>query len=590
MTRDATTAFARTLVDELARGGVTEAVVSPGSRSAPVALALAAEPRIRVRVVLDERAAAFFALGIGRASGCPAVVLTTSGTAAANLHPAVLEAHHAGVPLIVCTADRPPELRGVGAPQTIDQVNLFGAATRWFVDVEVPEDRPGVGDEWRTLAARAVGAARGDETIAGPVHLNLGFRDPLVPTGDPLVDAPGRSGGEPFLGARAAADPVDRTRVATLAARVRSSARGVLVLGGDATVSSDLVSAFASASGWPVLADPGAGTGAFPETIRTSEALVRVSEFAAGHRPDTWIRIGSRLTSSTVSDWLDSVPGVVVDRAGPWRDPTRGRHERIDADATAVLEQLVGELAPRSSTASASASAPAPRAWADEWCSLDAVAIGALDATIDAWPELSEPRVARDVVAAVPSGGALVVGSSMPIRDVTWFARPRRDLRVIANRGVNGIDGFLATALGVAAVHPGPTVALCGDLSFLHDTGGLAAAAASDCSLVIVVVDNRGGGIFSFLPQASLPEHFEALFGTPPAVDLAAVARGYGVPVTTVTDRDGIGPALTTAIGGDGPQVLHVRTDRVRNVEQHQELWAAVELALRRHRGPAGPA
>ncbi len=581
MTRDATTAFARAFVDELARQDVTDAIVCPGSRSAPIALALAEDGRLRVTVVLDERAAAFLALGMGRATGRPALVLTTSGTAAANLHPAVLEAHHGGVPLLVCTADRPPSLRDVGSPQTMDQVRLFGAAVRWFAAPEVPADRPGVGAEWRTLAARAVAATTA--AWPGPVHLDLAFRDPLVPTGEALVDAPGRPDGAPFVIAPASRPAPDPTAVAGVAGRLRTIRHGLVVVGPDAAMDAAAVGALAVALGWPVVADPRAGLGAFPGLVPAPEALARATAFAAAHRPDGWIRLGGPLVSAPVTALLDAVPGVIVDPSPVWRDPGRSAAVLLAAAPAPVVAALRADLG-------AGPPATVDPTWAGAWVDAGTRAAAVQDAAIDAPGSLTEPRLARDLVRAVPSGSALVVASSMPIRDVTAFAPPRADVRVVSNRGLNGIDGFVATALGVAAHHPGPTVALTGDLCFLHDTGGLAAAAGSGFDLVLVVVDNGGGGIFSFLPQAAFPAHFEKLFGTPPGVDLAAVAGACGVPVTPVVDPDALPEALGAAIGAGGVHVLHVRTDRVENVEHHREIWDAVAAEVSRPATPGSSA
>lgn len=572
MTRDATTAFARTLVDEWVRAGITDAVVSPGSRSAPIALALAEDGRIAVHVIIDERAAAFFALGLGRATGCPAIVVTTSGTAAANLHPAVLEAHHGRVPLIVCTADRPPELRDTGAPQTIDQINLYGRAVRWFVDAEVPADRPGAGAAWRALGACSVAAARG--IPRGPVHLNLPLREPLVPTGAPLVDAPGRADGAPWTSAvQCGPTCPEPARLDDLAAWIGANERGLLVAGWGAGVNAATAARFARASGWPIIADPLSGLGAVPGAVGAYEVLVRAERFAAAHRPTAVLRVGAPVTSATLMRWLeDETETVVIPPDGQWRDPGHRAAEVVVADP----ETLVNALADRLESGCPDGSGT----WSAAWHAAGVFARRAIDRVLDAWPERSEPRTARDVVAALPAGATLVVASSMPVRDVECFARARADVHVVSNRGVNGIDGFVSTALGVAVGTEGPVVALCGDLSFLHDGGGLLAARSTGARVVFVVVDNDGGGIFSFLPQAARPEHFETLFATPPRVDLAAIAAAHGFAVTPVACPADVGSVLPRAIASRGCQVLHVRTDRARNVEHHREVWGAVASVL----------
>ncbi|MET0628172.1 MAG: 2-succinyl-5-enolpyruvyl-6-hydroxy-3-cyclohexene-1-carboxylic-acid synthase [Acidimicrobiia bacterium] len=567
MTRDATTAFARTLVDEWVRHGVTDASLAPGSRSAPLALALAGDDRIRVHVHLDERSASFFALGLAKASGVPAVLLCTSGTAAANFHPAVLEAAHARVPMIVCTADRPPELRDTGAGQTVDQVKLYGGAVRWFHDANVPTDRDGVGAEWRALASRAVAASLG--TPAGPVHLNLPFREPLVPTGDPLVVADGRSDDRPWTARAAGVRAPSVEMLDALSHLVADNPRGLVVAGWGSGVQAHTLLRFADAAGWPVLADPISGL-RVPGTISTYDPLLRDAAFAAAHRPDVVVRVGGPLSNKVAMQWLgDDVGQVLVDPDGVWLDPHHAVSGRMEADADLLLATLADAI-----------DVLVDDAWVGAWRDADAAARAAIDDLLDGWDEPFEGRIARDVVAAVPPEGSLVVASSMPVRDVESFARPREGITVHANRGVNGIDGFVSTALGVAAATEGPTVALLGDLCFLHDTNGLLGVADRGLDVTFVVVDNGGGGIFSFLPQADEPAHFETLFGTPQNVDIPTLARVHGVDVVEVTSGADVAAAISAAIDAGGVGMVHVRTDRAANVTRHREVWSAVHAAL----------
>jgi 2-succinyl-5-enolpyruvyl-6-hydroxy-3-cyclohexene-1-carboxylate synthase len=570
MTRDATTAFARALVDEWSRAGVGEACLAPGSRSAPLALALAADDRIRVHVHLDERSAAFFALGTAKASGSPAVVLCTSGTAAANFHPAVLEASHSRTPLIVCTADRPPELRDTGAGQTIDQFDLYGRAVRWFCEVGVPEDHPGAAASWRSTAARAVAESVGPP--AGPVHLNLAFREPLVPTGAPLVDAPGRADGRPWTTVTRPTRAPDEVTVARVAEAVRAHPRGLIVAGWGSDASAEAVDRVATAAGWPVLADPISGLRQGRNAVSTYEALLRSPGFAAGHRPDLVLRLGAAPTSKPLTQWLGAqVPQLLVDPDGAWLDPGRGVAERLAVDPEPLLTALAGALAP---------AAERDPAWLRSWQDAESVARAALDDLLDGWETLFEGRVARDTVDALPDGATLVVASSMPVRDVEAFAPPRSGVRFLANRGVNGIDGFVSTVLGTAAVSPGPTVALLGDLCLLHDANGLLGAAGRGVDATFVVVDNDGGGIFSFLPQAEQPEHFESLFGTPHGVDLAALPSMHGLPADRVEKAGEVVPAVEAAIAAGGVRFVIVPTERADNVRRHRDAWKAVASAL----------
>jgi 2-succinyl-5-enolpyruvyl-6-hydroxy-3-cyclohexene-1-carboxylate synthase len=521
-------------------------------------------------VHFDERSAAFFALGAAKASGSPVVLLCTSGTAAANFHPAVLEAHQSRTPLVVCTADRPPELRDTGAGQTVDQLDLYGRAVRWFCEVGVPADHPDAVASWRSVAARAVAEALGPP--AGPVHLNLAFREPLVPTGEPLVDVPGRPDGRPWTAVTRPTRHADDATVARLAALTRARPRGVIVAGWGSGASPAVVERFAAAAGWPVLADPISGLREGPHAVSTYEALLRTPDFAARRRPDLVLRLGAAPTSKPLTGWLDAgVPQVLVDPDGAWLDPGRAAAEHLAVDADPLLTSLATALTP---------GAPHDDGWLRSWLDTDRLARAALDELLDGWETLFEGRVARDVVDALPDGVTFAVASSMPVRDVEAFARPRSGVRYLANRGVNGIDGFVSTVLGAATVAPGPTVALLGDLCFLHDANGLLGAAGRGVDVTFVMLDNDGGGIFSFLPQAALPEHFELLFGTPHGVDLAVLAGMHGVPVDRVEKAGEVVPAVDAAISAGGVRCVIVPTERADNVARHREAWAAVAAAL----------
>ena len=567
MTRDANTAFARTLVDEWVRHGVTDACLAPGSRSAPLALALAGDDRIHLHVHLDERSASFFAIGLGRATGRAAVLVCTSGTAAANFHPAVLEAYHGRVPLIVCTADRPPELRDTGAGQTVDQVKLYGAAVRWFHEADVPGDRPGAGAEWRALASRAVAEASGPP--AGPVHLNLPFREPLVPTGEPLVEAPGRSDDRPWTAYGPGVRAPSVEMLDALAHLVADSPRGLIVAGWGAGVRPSTVMRFAEVAGWPVLADPISNL-RVPGTISAYDPLLRDPGFAAAQRPEVVLRVGGPLTNKVAMQWLDADIGqVLVDPDGTWLDPQHAVSGRMVADPELLLGALADAI-----------DVMVDDDWVGRWRRADDTARAAIDGLIDEWDEPFEGRIARDVVASLPTDSSFVVASSMPVRDVESFARARDGITFHANRGVNGIDGFVSTALGLAAGSSSPVVALVGDLCFLHDANGLLGASARGVDATFVVVDNDGGGIFSFLPQADLPEHFETLFGTPHGIDLTALAQVHGVAVTEVGRAGEIGGAVQDSIGAGGVRVVLVKTDRAANVTRHREAWAAVADSL----------
>ena len=526
--------FAATVVDEWARSGVAHAVVAPGSRSTPLALALAADGRVRVHVHHDERAAAFLALGIGKVSRRPAVLLCTSGTAAAELHPAVVEAHQADVPLLVCTADRPPELQSVGAPQTIDQTHLYGAAARWFAE-------PGVADDttrrsWRSLAARAYLEATGP--TPGPVHLNLAFRDPLV--GEPGDLPPGRPAGAPWHAAPSPSPPPPPP--GALAQR-----RGLVVAGAGAPGAGGLLDL-----PWPVLADP-LSHHRVPGSIGAFDAILRCG---AVPEPEVVVRVGDAPASKVLAEWLAGldVPQYVV--GSRWVDP-----DRTAAAFLPSMPRLTGER---------------DGEWCRWWSTAEDQAQQAIDGVLASQPAITEPFVARAVAA---HASTLVVASSMPVRDVEWYARPRDGLRVYANRGANGIDGVVSTAAGIALAVGEPVTALVGDIAFLHDTNALLGLSSRGVDLTIVVVDNRGGGIFSFLPQASAlgRERFEQLFGTPHEADLGALAAAHGVGSTTVTAPGDLEGALVETTG---VRVVLVPTDRHANVGVHDEIHRAVAAAV----------
>lgn len=550
--------FCATLVDEWARGGVRHAVVSPGSRSTPLALALAADDRLTVHVHHDERAAAFLALGIGRATGVPAVVLTTSGSAAGHLHPAVIEASYGGVPLLVCTADRPPELQSVGAPQTIDQAHLYGRAVRWFAEPGVADDA--VAGTWRSLASRSVAETLGSRP--GPVHLNLAFREPLV--GEAGTLPAGRPGGRPWHEAA----PV-RSAVDAALAPVLQAGRGVLVAGGGIDAPAP-VAALAAALGWPVLADPRSGCRSpGPSTVAAFDALLRDPGFAEAHRPEVVVRLGEAPASKVLEQWIASSGAAQVVVAPTWLDPHRRADHVVRAEPSAWCAVLA-----------AAVDVPADDEWCRSWTEADARAQRAVDAVLAGHEEATDPFVARAVVAEAE--GTLVVASSMPVRDVEWYGAPRAGLRVVANRGANGIDGVVSTAAGVAAGSGRPVTALVGDLAFLHDANALLGLAARNLDLTIVVTDNRGGGIFSFLPQATAlaPDRFEQLFGTPHDVDLPSLAAVHGIPAFGVHVAEGIVPALRAARATGGTHVVVVPTDRGANPGVHDEIHAAVAAAL----------
>lgn len=572
---DVQATFVTTLVDEWCRAGMRHAVLCPGSRSTPLALALADHPDMRVQIHHDERSAGFMALGLGLASGRAAAVLTTSGTAAAELLPSVVEAHHAGVPLLVCTADRPPELQDVGAPQTIDQTHLFGRALRWFADPGVADDA--AASHWRALASRSLAETAGPPP--GPVHLNLPFREPLV--GTPGVLPPARQRAPWTVAPRS-------LRSATLSMHDLTGRRGIIVAGegsghgpGDAAGVTEL----ARALGWPVVADPRSHSWSPGRlTVAHLDGILHSEQARSRLRPEVILRLGTPLASRVVTEWCSAsgAEEIVVSHVG-WSDPTGTATQVVRADPAAVVRNLLSDTR-RPATTRSESGARRPNAWLDLWTAASAAAAEALRSRLAGLPAVNEPTAARELVARLPADAWLVVSSSMPIRDVERYAQPRPGLRIVANRGANGIDGVVSTAVGVAIATGTPTGLLVGDLAFLHDSNGLLGVAGRGIDLVCVVVDNDGGGIFSFLPQARTlpPSRFEQLLGTPHGLDLTDMARAYGVVARAIGD-DGaadLAKAIDAALEQGGVHVLLVHTDRAINVDIHRELDAAIAGAV----------
>lgn len=553
-------------------------MTSPGSRCTPLVLPLARDDRITSWSQVDERSGGFFALGIAKATGMVPVLACTSGTASANYAPAVHEAHEAGVPLLVLTADRPPELREVGAGQVIDQVGMFGSAAKWFFEVGNHQATPERVAWIRTLACRAVWTAL--DPRPGVVHLNFPLRDPLIPPPDTPAPGGGRADGAPYLVRGLAPESPGGTGL-ELATMLRGRERGLLVVGRQESPSpvAAAVEKFASAIGWPVLSDPlgGARTGA--TAVAHYDAILRDPSDAL--RPDVVVRIGDLPTSKPLRQWLASlrdVPQVAFDPPGVWHDPDAVLSAVLRGDpVTALVALTVGTLGdepPQPPFLPSDRLVPADPGWIAGWRSADAAAELAIEAVLR--DELSEPRVARDLGATLPADVTLVVASSMPVRDIESFWPVRREApRVLSNRGANGIDGTISTALGVAASGR-RTVLLIGDVAFLHDIGGLLAASRHRLPLTIVLLNNDGGGIFAFLPISGEGDAYAEHIATPHGRDFAHASALYGLrherPATLPEFRD----ALRSALGADGVTVLEVRTERSANHALHQRVTAAI--------------
>jgi 2-succinyl-5-enolpyruvyl-6-hydroxy-3-cyclohexene-1-carboxylate synthase len=589
----------RAFVDELARCGMRAACTSPGSRCTPLVLTLAREERLDCYSHIDERCSGFFALGLAKASGLPVAVTCTSGTAAAELLPAAIEAHEARVPLLLLTADRPSELRENGAGQAIDQLKLFGDAAKWFFEVGT-HDASGDRLRWiRTLACRAFSTAL--EGRPGVVHLNFPLREPLVIEG-PLPDDPtGRSDGRPYVHRR----PIRLSGETRLRELVNAAERGVIVAGrherAEPSSSSmgEAAAAFCETASWPLLADPLSGARRGNAAIAHYDALLRDDEFAAVVRPDLVIRIGDLPVSKPLRTWLTGlgeVPQVTLDPEGAWQDPASVLSDSLALEPARALSGLTGLMSPTTSSTTDTGTRPAEekpspkpadRDWLAGWRAADERAAETILGVLGSG-DLNEPAVAIELGVLLPETATLFVASSMPVREIETFWPVRADPpRVLCNRGANGIDGLVSSAFGAAADKDGDgqVVLLIGDVALAYDLGGLLAAKRLNLKLTIVLVDNDGGGIFDFLPVARVEMAREAdiytrHIATPPGLDFAHAAALYGLAHERVTTVPAFRAALERALMPQtGSTIVHVQTDRASNVELHGRVWSAVSRA-----------
>ena len=576
-------AYVGAFVDELARSGVHHVCVAPGSRSTPLALMLARHREITIWTHLDERSASFFALGLAKANRAPVALVCTSGTAAANFLPAVIEARYGRVPLLLLTADRPPELRDVGAPQAIDQIHLYGNHVKWFVEVAMPEVTPGMLRYVRVLAGRA--AATTLASPSGPVHLNFPFREPLVslPVEPEAGNDPawsGRPEGQPYAAlvqTQRVPEPGQLFGIADALAHVR---RGLIICGPlDDPELAGPVTRLAQRLGFPLLADPlslvRCGRHDRSTVVDSYDAFLRDERVATGLVPDLVLRFGAMPTSKPLLLYLQRYPEcaqMLVDGGDGWNDPALLASQVIHADPRHFCEKLLGVLGDRPSS---------DLSWISVWKRIDCRARAAIETRLADIGEPFEGRVLAELGGLLPDGSTLYVGNSMPVRDLdTFFPAGGQSIRFLANRGVNGIDGVVSSALGATAGSDGPLVLVIGDISFYHDMNGLLAAKRYGLNATIVLLNNDGGGIFSFLPQSAEPEHFEELFGTPHGLDFRPTAELYGARFTRVDTWDGFREATQRGLTSHGLDIIELRTAREHNVSLHREVWRAVSATL----------
>ena len=575
------TAQATVMVDELLRCGVTDVVLAPGSRSTPLALAFAAaESRgdVTLHVRLDERSAAYLALGLAKVTGLPAAVVTTSGTASVNLHPAIVEADFSDVPMILLTADRPPSLRGVGANQTIRQPAVFGRDVRLSIDMGTASREPGQVRYWRSTISRAVAAAT-DALRPGPVHVNVPFAEPLTPDdqGSWVESLEGRADGRPWTAdARLVAGmstPLDDVLDALLDSE-DIPARGVVVLGDhDDQEAIDLVDDLADMLGWPVIAEPSGNGAGCTTALSHGPLLLADAAFADEHIPDLVVTVGRvGLTRSVLRMIARARLHLAVDSRPEWSDPTR------TADVVVASVPLPPE------------EAEIDESWLESWQRADVLAAAAVETALASAGDIfTGIQVARAVASAVPDGGLLFVGPSWPVRHVGSFAANTvQDAVILGNRGTSGIDGCVSTAWGAAFALQrnggAGAIALVGDQTFLYDSNGLLVPAEEERpDLVIVVSDNDGGGIFSQLEQGGSEhaDHFERVFGNPLGIDLAALTRTTGIKAVSVASAEALASAIDDAVGAGGVHVIVAGTcDRQREAEVLAAVQEAVGSAL----------
>src|SRR5437660_122379 len=629
--------YTNAFIDELQRAGIRNVVICPGSRSTPLAMVCAAHPAIRVWMHVDERSAAFFGLGMAKRLRQPVALVCTSGTAAANFLPALVEAKLTHVPLLALTADRPPELRDCGAPQAIDQSRLYGTHVKWFVDVALPEATNAALQYIRMLACRAVALTKA--VPAGPVHLNMPFREPLTPAAsadqplppveqrDPIAWQ-GRPDNAPYVAVNEATlTPPTAAEIAHLSALLEQSQRGLIIAGpiDHPALTLPLVQ-LAQRTGYPILADPLSPlrTGEHDKSniIVSHDAFLRLDSFIERVQPDLVLRFGAMPTAKPLLLYLQRYahcPHIVIDGHGGWDEPTQLASAIVHADPAALCRGLLATVG--AGLASAQPPATNQSDCLTLWQRADNVTRETLYAAIQDFTERFEGRIFTELNALLPEGATLYVGNSMPVRDMdTFFWGSSRRLRCIGNRGGNGIDGVISSALGVSAAshrpgpskpvaaperpelpeqsaasdrsepseavatsdRPEPTVLVIGDLSFFHDLNGLLAAHLHRLDLTIVLINNDGGGIFSFLPQAAYPEHFEQLFGTPTGLDFRPVVQMYGGTFERAASWQEFRIAITNSINAGGLHVIELSTDRATNVVMHRRLWPLVENGRRK--------
>ena len=554
-------------IEELVGNGVEEVVISPGSRSTPLALLLAHHPGVKTYINVDERSAAFFALGIAKAKNKPVAILCSSGTAGANYYPAVIEARYARVPLIVMTADRPHELREVGAPQAINQIDLYGKHVKWSVDMALPESIPSMLQYARSSAVKGVTISTGHPQ--GPVHFNFPFREPLVPDINKVEFINGKRGKRFFHGDRQLS-PLLKDE---LVQEIMNSERGLIVCGPGLSEDAVLpIVEFAEYHGLPIVADPlsfmRSGHHSKENIIDSYDTFIRIDELKESLHPDLVIRFGAMPVSKALMLFLKSLPDTptwIVSKGEEWQDPTALGTDYIQCEESLFCRSLMEQPTQKNSE------------WLNHWMDVNDHAKDLLVQGHESW---DEGVAVHQLIQHLPDNSTLFSSNSMPIRDLdTYFFTNNRSLRIFANRGANGIDGVVSTALGMSTKSQ-PMYLLIGDLAFYHDLNGLLTARKYQLNMTIVVMNNNGGGIFSYLPQAGDKKHFEDLFGTPMDLEFAHAAKLYGASYFHVASEHEFIPALQESEQHKGITIIEVMTNREENVANHRKLWNFVSREM----------
>jgi 2-succinyl-5-enolpyruvyl-6-hydroxy-3-cyclohexene-1-carboxylate synthase len=571
--QESLTAYLAAFVVELVQTGIKDVVVSPGSRSTPMAMVMAEHPELNIHIHVDERSAAFFALGIAKATNKPVAILCTSGTAAANYFPAIIEARYSRVPLLVLTADRPHELREVGAPQAIDQIHLYGQHVKWFADMALPENSNELIRYARTVGARA--AAIASQAPAGPVHLNFPFREPLIPKLDEeIFELKERPKG--YVQVRNGELTISEDEFREISQKLNGYKKGIIVCGNIADNKfAQAVTELSTALKFPVLADPlsqlRSGLHPLENIVEAYDTFLRNEDAKEYLKPDVILRFGAMPVSKALTIFLKEnhqAEQFVIDGAGGWRDPATLSTEMIFCNEIIFCEQLSGLTEPKESTE-----------FLEKWREMNELTKANM-AVIKDSQMLSEGRLFYQIAEMLPEEATLFVGNSMPIRDLdSFFLNNHKSIKVMANRGANGIDGTVSTALG-SALYSQPLYLVLGDLTFFHDLNGMIAAKLYGIDIRIIVVNNNGGGIFSFLPQSQSPKNFELLFGTPLNLEFEHAVTMFNGNYTKVTDWDHFRELMKQSSDVKGLNVYEVVTNRDSNLAQHRDFWRIVSQEI----------